>query len=377
MTQFWLILIAFLSGLAGAFQIPTLSLFLSSELSSNLQAIGLFYSVNALTGIVISLWLAVVSDRLIFRRRLVIFCYLAAVANGLLFAFCRHYLVLICAGSFLMALANSAIPQLFALAREHRSHPRFNSLLRAQLSLAWVLGPPLAFSLVSAVGFDMLYLCTAMIFLFVMVLLFLVPDKGRRPATKPGGPAQANPIPLTAGILFLASTLMWSCSALYLIDIPVYLTSQLGLAPNRVGIMMGLAALLEIPVILLVGRYVVRMGNRKILIWGQYAGMLFFTGLSLASLFWQLLLLQIFNAIFIGVIATSGMFIFQSLLHQRQGLATTLFTNSVSVGIIIAGLLQSIIKNQSHTTLYTLAVILLVLSRGVLTLVHTEQDDAI
>ena len=75
-----------------------------------------------------------------------------AICNALLFAFNRHYLTLLTCGVLLASLANTAMPQLFALAREYadssaREVVMFSSVMRAQLSLAWVIGPPLAFML--------------------------------------------------------------------------------------------------------------------------------------------------------------------------------------------------------------------------------------
>lgn len=50
------------------------------------------------------------------RRKLILFCCAMAVGNALLFAFNRHYLTLITCGVLLASLANTAMPQLFALA---------------------------------------------------------------------------------------------------------------------------------------------------------------------------------------------------------------------------------------------------------------------
>ncbi|KEP71883.1 hypothetical protein HR12_31970, partial [Microbacterium sp. SUBG005] len=85
-----------------------------------------------------------------------------AVGNALLFAFNRHYLTLITCGVLLASLANTAMPQLFALAREYadssaREVVMFSSVMRAQLSLAWVIGPPLAFMLALNYGFTTMF----------------------------------------------------------------------------------------------------------------------------------------------------------------------------------------------------------------------------
>ena len=112
-------LVAFMMGVAGALQAPTLSLFLSREVGAQPFWIGLFYTVNAIAGIGVSLWLAKRSDSQGDRRKLIIFCCLMAIGNALLFAFNRHYLTLITCGVLLASLANTAMPQLFALAREY------------------------------------------------------------------------------------------------------------------------------------------------------------------------------------------------------------------------------------------------------------------
>ena len=68
-----------------------------------------------------------------------------------LFAWNRNYFVLLFVGVFLSSFGSTANPQMFALAREHadktgREAVMFSSFLRAQVSLAWVIGPPLAYA---------------------------------------------------------------------------------------------------------------------------------------------------------------------------------------------------------------------------------------
>jgi Major Facilitator Superfamily. len=159
-------IVAFMMGVAGAVQAPTLSLFLSREVGAQPFWIGLFYTVNAVAGILVSLWLAKRSDNQGDRRKLILFCCLMAVGNALLFAFNRHYLTLITCGVLLASLANTAMPQLFALAREYadssaREVVMFSSVMRAQLSLAWVIGPPLAFMLALNYGFTAMFIIAA------------------------------------------------------------------------------------------------------------------------------------------------------------------------------------------------------------------------
>lgn len=74
---------------------------------------------------------------------------------------------------------------------------------------------------------------------------------------------------------------------------------------------MGTAAGLEIPAMILAGYYVKRFGKRKMMVAAVAAGVLFYAGLILFHGRTALLALQLFNAIFIGIIAGIGMLWFR------------------------------------------------------------------
>jgi len=72
-----------------------------------------------------------------------------------------------------------------------------------------------------------------------------------------------------------------------------------------------------------------------------------------------LLGLQLFNAIFIGIIAGIGMLWFQDLMPGRAGSATTLFTNSISTGVILAGVIQgALAQSFGHAKVYWVIAVL-------------------
>ncbi|WP_312212139.1 sugar efflux transporter [Pseudescherichia sp.] len=353
-------IVAFMMGIAGALQAPTLSLFLSREVGAEPFWVGLFYTVNAIAGILVSLWLAKRSDSQGDRRRLIMFCCLMAVGNALLFAFNRHYLTLITCGVLLASLANTAMPQLFALAREYadssaREVVMFSSVMRAQLSLAWVIGPPLAFMLALNYGFTAMFSIAAGIFIISFALIALIlPSVARveQPAdvavTQISGWRDGN-----VRKLFIASTLMWTCNTMYIIDMPLWISGDLGLPDRLAGILMGTAAGLEIPAMILAGYYVKRIGKRRMMTLAVAAGVLFYIGLLFFHSEQALLLLQLFNAVFIGIVAGIGMLWFQDLMPGRAGSATTLFTNSISTGVILAGVIQgALAQSYGHGAVY-------------------------
>ncbi|HAJ3359643.1 TPA: sugar efflux transporter SetA [Escherichia coli] len=363
-------LVAFMMGVAGALQAPTLSLFLSREVGAQPFCIGLFYTVNAIAGIGVSLWLAKRSDSQGDRRKLIIFCCLMAIGNALLFAFNRHYLTLITCGVLLASLANTAMPQLFALAREYadnsaREVVMFSSVMRAQLSLAWVIGPPLAFMLALNYGFTVMFSIAAGIFTLSLVLIaFMLPSVARvelpseNALSMQGGWQDSN-----VRMLFVASTLMWTCNTMYIIDMPLWISSELGLPDKLAGFLMGTAAGLEIPAMILAGYYVKRYGKRRMMVIAVAAGVLFYTGLIFFHSRMALMTLQLFNAVFIGIVAGIGMLWFQDLMPGRAGAATTLFTNSISTGVILAGVIQgAIAQSWGHFAVYWVIAVISVVA---------------
>lgn len=339
------LVVAFISGLAGALQTPTLSLFLTSEVQVRPFMVGLFFTFNAVIGILVSQLLARYSDRKGDRKTLILYCCLLGALASLLFAWNRSYFVLLLVGVLLSSFGSSATSQMFALAREHadktgRESVMFSSVMRAQISLAWMIGPPLAFALALGYGFRTMYLTAAIAFVLCAVIVrYLLPSMRKKTlvtAMPVQAPRQHRRAKLT---LFIACTLMWSCNGLYLITMPLYVVNELHLPEKLAGIMMGLAAGLEIPIMLLAGYYAKRFGKRLLMRIAAVAGLLFYSGTLLFDGEMQMLVLQGLNAVFIGILAGIGMIYFQDMMPGQAGAATTLFTNSTRMGWIVGGAL--------------------------------------
>ena len=152
----------------------------------------------------------------------------------------------------------------------------FSSIMRAQLSLAWVIGPPLAFMLALNYGFTTMFSIAAGIFVISLALIaFKLPSVARVEQ-----PSEGAEVLVQAGgwhdknvrMLFIASTLMWTCNTMYIIDMPLWISLELGLPDKLAGILMGTAAGLEIPAMILAGYYVKRFGKRRMRIAAVAAG---------------------------------------------------------------------------------------------------------
>lgn len=343
------LIVAFLTGIAGALQTPTLSIFLTDEVHARPAMVGFFFTGSAVIGILVSQFLAGRSDKRGDRKSLIVFCCLLGVLACTLFAWNRNYFVLLFVGVFLSSFGSTANPQMFALAREHadktgREAVMFSSFLRAQVSLAWVIGPPLAYALAMGFSSTVMYLSAAVAFIVcgVMVWLFL--------------PSMRKELPLATGtieaprrnrrdtlLLFVICTLMWGSNSLYIINMPLFIINELHLPEKLAGVMMGTAAGLEIPTMLIAGYFAKRLGKRFLMRVAAVGGVCFYAGMLMAHSPVILLGLQLLNAIFIGILGGIGMLYFQDLMPGQAGSATTLYTNTSRVGWIIAGSVAGIV----------------------------------
>ena len=343
------LIVAFLTGIAGALQTPTLSIFLTDEVHARPAMVGFFFTGSAVIGILVSQFLAGRSDKRGDRKSLIVFCCLLGVLACTLFAWNRNYFILLFVGVFLSSFGSTANPQMFALAREHadktgREAVMFSSFLRAQVSLAWVIGPPLAYALAMGFSFTVMYLSAAVAFIVcgVMVWLFL--------------PSMQKEVPLATGtveaprrnrrdtlLLFVICTLMWGSNSLYIINMPLFIINELHLPEKLAGMMMGTAAGLEIPTMLIAGYFAKRLGKRFLMRVAAVGGICFYAGMLMAHSPVILLGLQMLNAIFIGILGGIGMLYFQDLMPGQAGSATTLYTNTSRVGWIIAGSVAGIV----------------------------------
>ena len=354
------LIVAFLTGIAGALQTPTLSLFLTNEVHVRPAMVGFFFTGSAIIGILVSQFLAGRSDKKGDRKSLIVFCCLMGVFACLLFAWNRNYFVLLFVGVFLSSFGSTANPQLFALAREHADHTgreavMFSSILRAQVSLAWVVGPPLAYALAMGFGFTAMYISAAVAFVVCGAMVwFFLPTMRKEPKLATGVLESPRRNRRDALLLFTVCTLMWGTNSLYIINMPLFIINELHLSEKLAGVMMGTAAGLEIPTMLIAGYYAKRFGKRFLMRIAGVAGLLFYIGMLTLHNEFMLLALQLLNAIFIGILAGIGMLYFQDLMPGQAGAATTLYTNTTRVGWIIAGSMAGVVAEiwNYHTVFY-------------------------
>ena len=364
----WLILgVSVLVALSSAFTVPVMSYFIVDGLQAPPYCISLFSISSALCGVWYSQWLGHKTDQGWPIKRALLLALAGMAGSTLLFALTDQLWVVMVAGVTLMALGHAAMPQTLALARRFADQQtmnsgQFNALVRANFSLAWIAGPPLAFMLVAQWGFSATFAAAAAVALLCCVLCGQGLPAVQRAA---GVRTEEGSAPIPPQFWAYSAALFCSSvsNSLYVSSMPLYVLKELALPASTPGWAMAIAAGLEIPVMLVASRMAERWGVKRLLIVGTGAGILFYGGLFQARSVAEVLLLQLGNGLFFGLFAGLGISLIQDLLPGRIGFASAFYANTMRIGGMLGALLMGLIATwDSYRSVLLCAVAFLLVA---------------
>ncbi|EKY4882533.1 TPA: sugar efflux transporter [Vibrio vulnificus] len=347
-TAILFVITATIIGLCGAFFYPLTSLFLVEQLNASPMMLSLYMVVAVISSVSVSQVIAGKSDRGWQRKTILLISVSCQLVTVFSFIFIREYWIAIVVVSLLGSISGAAFGQLFALGREYgdkyvTDSASFVSTMRAGIAIAWVFGPPLAFLLKAAYGFEASFTVAATIIAMSILVIFLgIPNVERNlrvekePSRANGGwVSSVNPLVF---IYCLIIVLAFAANNLYIVSMPLYLSQELKVDANWLGVLFGVAALCEIPVMLWAGKLARRWSALTIMKVGIASGVLFYSVMLLATNYTHLIVAQILNGIFIGTCATLGMVVMQDMMKDKLGTASTLFSNMLQLSMLVSSL---------------------------------------
>lgn len=347
-TAILFVITATIIGLCGAFFYPLTSLFLVEQLNATPMMLSLYMVVAVISSVSVSQVIAGKSDRGWQRKTILLISVSCQLVTVFSFIFIREYWIAIVVVALLGSISGAAFGQLFALGREYgdkyvTDSASFVSTMRAGIAIAWVFGPPLAFLLKAAYGFEASFTVAATIIAMSILVIFLgIPNVERNlrvekePSRANGGwVSSVNPL---VSIYCLIIVLAFAANNLYIVSMPLYLSQELKVDANWLGVLFGVAALCEIPVMLWAGKLAKRWSALTIMKVGIASGVLFYSVMLLATNYTHLIVAQILNGIFIGTCATLGMVVMQDMMKDKLGTASTLFSNMLQLSMLVSSL---------------------------------------
>jgi MFS transporter, SET family, sugar efflux transporter len=356
--------VAPLAGAIGAYGMltavlsTTTSLFLTSAVHAAPLLIGLFFAGRGAVSIVLNLGVGAMSDRLPDRRPLLVIAGMGGAIGGVCFAVLRDDVAVLVAGVVFFSIGALAFSQLFAYANEFaHAHDRpvagFTSVLRAVFSASWVIGPPVGFYLLTRYGFGPLFLAVGALSFLTAALgwgLRPLPAPLRSLQTPPDGRHRSDhapsaafpPLPARTWLLLGAIIALGVVNQMYSIDVPLYVTKTLHLDAQLVGWMAGLGAALEIPIMIVAGRFAERFGRLPLVIASAAGATGFFCLLPLARSAGPLLALQVLNAAWSAVALSIPMVMMQDEARSGAGAASSLYSSAFMSAGLLAGAITGV-----------------------------------
>ena len=267
---------------------------------------------------------------------------LSKVVGLALCAYITQTWLLILNAGVLFGLGTASFALLFAVAKAHLDQAGGSTVsqgmaaLRLIASLSWTIGPALGAVLISASGFEGVYVGAALLAACSLAIVSLA-----RIRLVP--PDQQEKVELTASLLLSAAPLVLALAAFHTAmfmgsnAMSIVVAQDIG-SDRDVGFLFSLCAGLEVVVM---GAFVAWPGlsSKR---WLLFVGFALFAAYFCMAIIWptmlSLYLGQLPRAAGIGVISIVGMQMVQDILPGRAGAASALFGNTISVGFLFSGL---------------------------------------
>ena len=337
---------ALMWGLQMAFLSPALALILVNLYGATTAEVGWVLSIYNASGFVASLVLPAYADRKGEYLRLMLVCggltALLAVVLAMATTLPMAAIALVVIGG----PAGVGSSMLFAHLRHSGARTADIVNTRAIVSVAWVAGPPLATFIIGWFGDQAILLAIAAVAVLNMATTAaMMAQRRAHRAAVAAGSAPVPPAPveedspvgrLGTGLIMGAFILLQAANATAMTMMTVYVTQTLGLDVLWAGIALGVAAAVEVPALLLMGRLSARYSHLGLIAAGCVSGIAYYVGLALVSGPVLLIALQLLNALAFAAIAGIGLPLFQQMI-PRPGLATGLYLNTRRLGAIVSG----------------------------------------
>lgn len=391
------------SGLSGGFFYPLLGIYVVDGLGSSPIQMGLFLALSILSGVLVSQKMAKLSDKNGERRNIILGSQCAFILVMILFTFIRNYYLALFVMVTISSFSAAAMPQTYTLGREYADSELkeratlFISFMRAMMSLSWVIGPPLAFIIYGKYGFNGAFIFAASSMLFSVFIVWRMFPSQKRNLSNHGvsddavsTAAVSDDAVSTAALnhmiswqkipgvpLYLCALFMlfWA-NSMYVTSMPLYVTKELKLSGEIAGQLMGLAAFIEIPIMVVAAFWATKISPNKLMVLGAGCACLFYAFLFYSDALWQMYVLQLFNGLAVGITASLGMVIIQNKMSRQMGMATTLFNNAMMLSTLMSSITVGLIAQLRDYHSVIFAMILGSLGAFVLLFLSSREKKA-
>lgn len=335
-------------GCAISLSYPYMTLYSTSVIGMSTGAYGVLLSSSSLAGVLMNTWIAKRMEGKLDRKHLILTGMLASSGTYVAYLLFHTYSVLLPVVVMFSGVGALVMPQIFAAAREATQgdqtadHTFATSTLRSLFSLGFLIGPLVGAIFLTAAGYRGVLLGSSILYWLIAAVVTVFLKKkpivnaqiGTANLTVHGQPARRH-----VWKVFIAFCLLLIAMWTYNLDLPLYIVHTLHAPAYNVGFVVSIAAGLEIPIMIGFGSITKKISNHTLAIYcclviiGYYLILISTTSLPI------ILFAQLLPASFIAVVLGNGISYFFELLPESPGMAATVYSNAMSVGLVVGSLL--------------------------------------
>lgn len=335
---------ALLWGLQMAFLSPALALILVDLYGATTAEVGWVLAIYNVSGFVASLLFPAYADKKHDYLGPMLACGVLTLVLAAVLAALTSLPLVTVALFVIGGPAGVGSSMLYAHLRHSGARPADVVNTRAIVSVAWVAGPPLATFIIGWFGNRAVLLAIGAVAVLNIVTTMIMIRQRRADrvvgADRPVAatqPRDESPVGRAGIVLITAAfVLLQATNGTGMTILTVYVTQTLHLEVIWGGIALGVAAALEVPALILIGRLTERFSSLGLVVTSSLAGIAYYVGLALVTGPVMLIALQPLNAWCFAGIGGVGLTLFQQMI-PRPGLSTGLYMNTRRIGNIVAG----------------------------------------
>ena len=338
---------ALLWGLQLAFLSPALALILVNLYGATTAEVGWVLAIYNASGFVASLLVPAYADKKHDYLGPMLVCGALTLLLAVVLALATTLPIATIALVVIGGPAGVGSSMLYAHLRHSGARPSDIVNTRAIVSVAWVAGPPLATFIIGWLGNRAILLAIAAVaVLNIATTAIMISHRRAAAQAAAAGGAETTPAAATRdespvgrlGVVLITAAfiLLQATNATAMMIMTVYVTETLRLNVMWAGIALGVAAALEVPALLLIGRLSNRFSQLSLITTSCLAGIAYYLGLTFVTGPIPLITLQLLNTWYFAGIAGIGLPLFQQMI-PRPGLSTGLYMNTRRIGSIVSG----------------------------------------
>lgn len=253
--------------------------------------------------------------------------------------------------SILLGIGSGALSVMYSFGRlfaeqTNRDVIKFNSFLRMQTSLGWMVGPAASLSFYGVYGFALTYYVIAgLAMVWFVVCLLTIPASFK--THHPNSLKVGQKVPLNIGLLQVCVPVFFigAANVVFLSAMPLYFSTELGLMASSAGFALTVKCFVEVVVIYFCASLIKRIGERKGMLLAAILGVMFFGLIYHATRLSDVLVLGVLDGIYYGIFAGISMTFVQNFAPEQPGVATSYYVSTLFVGGLVGNLLTGLVAS--------------------------------